>query len=343
MEGSNESTLHPEKYLTIVRHMARADDASEGDLVREIRHFNRTLTRRLGALDESFLGCGLSLGKARLLFEIGGGLAEVRRLREKLGLDSGQMSRLLRSLEQKGLIQTSVDPTDQRARLVALTSAGHAKLDELDRKSNQGALSWLAPLSAAARVQLRAAMATVTRLLQASEVSIELEDPRSAEARACFAQYARELTVRFETGFDPQLAKTANPEEIEPPNGFLLLAWARDRSDATGPGNPAEVSEISNRLGSAIGCVALRLDSTRRIGEVKRMWVSADARGIGLGRRLLEALESRARGLGVERLRLETNRSLIEAQTLYRASGYVEIPLFDDEPYAHLAFEKRLV
>jgi DNA-binding MarR family transcriptional regulator len=321
------------------------DTPPPDDLVREIRHFNRTITRRLGALRESFLGCGVSLSKARLLFEVGGGLVEVRRLREKLDLDSGQMSRLLRSLERGGLIRTSVDRADARARTLALTLAGRAKLDELDRKSNLGALSWLAPLGAAAQGQLRDAMATVLRLLQASELSIEVEDPHSAAARACFAQYARELEIRFEAGFDPGRAKTASPEEIEPPNGFLLLARAPDglgASELAEPSDRSGGSDPSDRSAPAIGCVALRLDEGRRVGEIKRMWVCADARGIGLGRRLLEALEHRARDLGVERLRLETNRTLIEAHALYRASGYREIPLFDDEPYAHLAFEKRL-
>lgn len=325
--------------------MTRDTNPPHDEVVREIRHFNRTITRRLGALQESFLGCGVSLGRARLLFEVGAGLVEVRRLREKLDLDSGQMSRLLRSLERGGLIRTSVDRTDARARTLALTPAGRAKLDELDRKSNQGALTWLAPLGARAQMQLREAMATVLRLLQASEISIEIEDPRSDAARACFMRYARELEVRFEAGFDPERAKTANPEEIEPPNGFLLLARVPDRLGAgelAEPSDDSAASDPSDRSATAIGCVGLRLDHERRVGEIKRMWVSADARGIGLGRRLLEAVEQRARRLGVERLRLETNRTLIEAQALYRASGYREIPLFDDEPYAHLAFEKEL-
>jgi GNAT superfamily N-acetyltransferase len=194
-------------------------------------------------------------------------------------------------------------------------------------------------------MQLCEAMATVLRLLQASEISIEIEDPRSDAACTCFAQYVRELEVRFEGGFDPERAKTARPEEIELPNGFLLLARVSDHLGAgelAKPSDESAASDSSDRSAPAVGCVALRLDNQRRVGEIKRMWVCADARGIGLGRRLLEALEHRARDLGVERLRLETNRTLIEAHALYRASGYREIPLFDDEPYAHLAFEKRL-
>ena len=79
------------------------------------------------------------------------------------------------------------------------------------------------------------------------------------------------------------------------------------------------------------------------IGEVKRMWVAADARGLGVGRRILEMLETRARDVGVRTLRLETNRTLKEAQALYRSCGYVEVEPFNDEPYAHHWFEKTRI
>jgi DNA-binding MarR family transcriptional regulator/GNAT superfamily N-acetyltransferase len=299
--------------------------------IQDVRAFNRTVTRRLGALDESFLGCGISLGKARILFEVRRGMTEVRRLRAAFDLDSGQMSRLLRALEQRGLLRTSVAPQDARARTVALTRAGRAKLEELDRKSDDGARSWLAPLAPAARAQLIEAMATIVRLLRVSDVSIALEDPRSDDARQSFERYAEELAARFEAGFDPALARTAPPEELEAPRGLLLVARA-----------PAPDTALVAPASDVLGCVGLRLDRRHRLGEVKRLWVAADARGLGLGRRLLEAVEEEARRAGVDRLRLETNRALTEAQALYRASGYRAIPLFDDEPYAHFAFEKDL-
>ena len=109
---------------------------------------------------------------------------------------------------------------------------------------------------------------------------------------------------------------------MTPPSGYFLIA--------TLPEQP-------------VGCGALKLDAKRKVGEIKRMWVSHDVRGLGVGRRLLEALEQRAQQSGIRRVRLSTNRSLTEAQALYRASGYRPVPLFDkDEPYAHLAFEKTL-
>jgi DNA-binding MarR family transcriptional regulator/GNAT superfamily N-acetyltransferase len=312
--------------------MASKPDRPAESLIQDVRAFNRTVTRRLGALDESFLGCGISLGKARILFEVRRGVTEVRRLREAFDLDSGQMSRLLRALEQRGLLRTSVAENDARARSVSLTRAGRAKLDELDRKSDDGVRSWLTPLGATARQQMLEAMGTILRLLRASELSIEIEDPRSDDARISFERYSEELATRFEAGFDPGLAKTAPPEELEPPRGLLLLA----RTPA-----PEAAGAASNGSG-VLGCVGLRIDPRGRVAEVKRLWVAADARGLGLGRRLLEAVEEHARRAGVERVRLETNRSLTEAQALYRASGYRSIPLFDDEPYAHFAFEKRL-
>jgi DNA-binding MarR family transcriptional regulator/N-acetylglutamate synthase-like GNAT family acetyltransferase len=291
------------------------------DRIARIRNFNRVITRRLGALDSSFLGCGVSLGKARLLFEIANGIVGVQKLRAKLGFDSGQMSRMLRSLEKGRLIETSVDPADARARILKLTRTGKAKLNELERKADEGAQSWLAPLSVKLQVELQAAMAEVVRILKASEVVIQLEDPRSDAAGWCLDQFFRELNARFDAGFDPGLATSASPEEVTPPAGYFLLATL---------------------LKQPVGCAALKLSKKERIGEIKRMWVSEELRGLGIGRRLLESLELRAQRSGVKLLRLSTNRSLNEAQKLYRASGYEEAPVFDDEPYAHLAFEKHL-
>jgi len=79
-----------------------------------------------------------------------------------------------------------------------------------------------------------------------------------------------------------------------------------------------------------------------RVGYLKRMWVAESARGLGLGRRMLEALEAETRALGLTTLRLETNKALHEAIALYRSAGYREVKPFNDEPYATHWFEKRL-
>ena len=93
--------------------------------------------------------------------------------------------------------------------------------------------------------------------------------------------------------------------------------------------------------GLPIGCVGLKGDGGRS-AEVKRLWVAPSARGLGLGRRLMESVESAARDLAIKILRLDTNSALPEAGQLYRSSNWVEIDRFNDDPYPDLFFEKRL-
>lgn len=293
----------------------------EPEHVARIRHFNRTITRRIGALDESFLGEGVSLGKARVLYEIANGLTRVRDLRARLRLDSGHMSRLLRSLEKARLIRTSPAPDDARVRVCALTPKGRGKLASLERKASEGAREWLAPLSESRRRDLQAAMDEVVRLLTASEVELRLEPPATPLARECLEHFARELEERFEGEFDLARATSASVEEATPPRGAFFVAVLDDRP---------------------VGCIALRIDAGGKTGQVERMWVAPDVRRLGVGRRLLERLEAHARDCGIRRLRLVTNRALTEARALYHACGYVETPVHDDEPHADVAFEKRL-
>jgi DNA-binding MarR family transcriptional regulator/GNAT superfamily N-acetyltransferase len=292
----------------------------DADQIRRVRSFNRTVSQRIGALNDNFLDRGRPLGEARLLYEIGRDGAEVRNLRSRLALDSGYVSRLLRSLERQGLVRAQ-PANDRRVRRVTLTRKGLREVTVLDRRSDAFAKSVLAPLGAAQRDRLVAAMGEVERLLRASAVQITAEAPDGADARWCLEEYFRELAVRFETGFDPAKSIPASTEELRPPAGVFVVA----------------------RLGGRpVGCAALKVKD-RNIGEIKRMWVRADARGLGVGRRMLETLETLARKFGLSTLRLETNRTLEEAQALYRQCGYLEVEPFNDEPYAHHWFEKTKI
>jgi ribosomal protein S18 acetylase RimI-like enzyme len=98
---------------------------------------------------------------------------------------------------------------------------------------------------------------------------------------------------------------------------------------------------VARLRGRPVGCGALKLHG-RAPTELKRMWVARDARGLGLGRRLVLELERHARRAGARAVRLETNRALTEAIELYRSCGYREVAAFNSEPYAHHWFEKRL-
>jgi DNA-binding MarR family transcriptional regulator/GNAT superfamily N-acetyltransferase len=288
--------------------------------IQQVRRFNRTVTEGIGALDDRFLGRARPLGAARLLWEIGPGGAEIRTLRARVGLDSGYISRLLRSLQRQRLARVRVDPADRRVRRAHLTKAGLAERDELDRRSDDVALRILKPLSERQREKLVAAMTEVERLLQASMVHFAIEDPLSSDARWCFEQYFAELNARFDAGFNPALSISADADELAPPAGVLLVARLRERS---------------------VGCGALKLHREAP-AELKRMWIAPSARGLGVGRRLLQELERHAHDARVSVLRLETNHALSEAIALYRNSGYTEVDAFNDEPYAHHWFEKHL-
>src|SRR5579862_522321 len=284
----------------------------EAPLVEQVRSFNRTVAERVGVLNDHYLGRDHPYGEARLLWEIGTVGAEVRELRRRLGLDSGYVSRLLRSLEAQGLITVGPSSSDGRVRLVRLTEVGRRERAELDRRADAYARSLLEPLSERQREKLVAAMAQVERLLIASLVTITPADPTSAAIKWCFARYFAELDERFEAGFDPTRGIQAHAHELTPPVGLALVARLREEP---------------------IGCGAIKFHETAP-AEIKRMWVAPQARGLGLGRRLLEELEGHAREAGVTTLHLETNHALVEAIQLYRGSGYQEVAAFNDEPYA---------
>jgi DNA-binding MarR family transcriptional regulator/GNAT superfamily N-acetyltransferase len=288
--------------------------------IQQVRRFNRLIIRRVGALDHDYLKRGRPLGEARLIYEVGTAGAEVGALRARLGLDSGYMSRLLRSLEAQNLVRVRKAPDDGRRRRVDLTAKGRAELATYDRLSNRLAQSMLSPLGAAGRERLIAAMAEVERLIRAAAIEVRIEAPTGADARWCLDQYFRELAARFEAGFDPAKSNPASDADMMPPAGVFVVA----RLD-----------------GAAVGCGALRrIDRTT--GEVKRMWTAPAARGCGVAREVLLTLEATARSWRLTTLRLETNRTLVEAQALYRAQGYREVAAFNDEPYAHHWFAKSL-
>ena len=291
----------------------------EGQL-QSVRRFNRLVTQRVGALEVDYLRRGRPLAEARLLFEIGADGADVRALRSKLGLDSGYLSRLLQSLSAQELIAIAKGEEDGRRRRVSLTRKGSAERAAYDRLSDNLAASMLDPLDGSQQNRLLAAMGEVERLIRAASVRVAAEAPDTADARLCLSTYFRELAARFETGFDAGADDSARVEDMAPPSGLFVIA----RLD-----------------GDAVGCGGFkRVD--KATGEIKRVWTAPSARGLGVARRMLRALEAAAREAGVKTLRLDTNRALTEAHALYRSEGYREIARFNDNSYAHHWFEKRL-
>ncbi|MEU0830425.1 helix-turn-helix domain-containing GNAT family N-acetyltransferase [Streptomyces sp. NPDC059153] len=292
----------------------------DGTQIDQVRRFNRTVTERVGVLHGHYLGRGRPVGEARLLWEIGEQGQDVRRLRERLGLDSGYVSRLLRSLEAAGLVTVEPRPRDRRVRTVRLTDAGRAERVALDRRSDELAGSLLEPLNTAQRARLVAAMAEVDRLLTAATVALDCVDPDHPDAQHCLRSYFTELQERFEAGFDPARSLLPDAGELRPPHGLFLVARLH---------------------GEPVGCAGLKLPPGAP-AEVKRMWVAPHTRGLGLGRRFLAELEARAARHGFDVLRLDTNKALSRAIGLYYSYGFQEVTAFNDEPYAHHWFEKRI-
>ena len=288
--------------------------------IAQVRRFNRLVTQRAGALDDHFLGRDRPLGESRVLYEIGSHGADLRELRARLGLDSGYLSRLVQSLAAAGLVKVSAGPQDERVRRARLTAAGRAEVEEMNRRSDQAAEAILTPLTQSQRERLVAAMTVVHRLLQAAGARIERVDPASPAARWCVSQYFAELASRFEEGFDPGQSIPADDDDLRPPRGAFLMASVD---------------------GEPVACGALK-EISPGVGSLKRMWVAGSMRGLGFGRRVLGALEDQARALGFSTLRLETNRALTEAISLYRNSGYAEVAAFNADPYANHWFEKHI-
>jgi DNA-binding MarR family transcriptional regulator len=291
-----------------------------GSAIDQVRRFNRVVTERVGALNEHFLGRARPLSEARLLWEIGVGGCEVRLLRARLGLDSGYLSRLLRSLETAGLVTVTAGARDQRTRVARLTSAGLRECAALDERSDEMAASLLAPLSERQRERLLAAMGDVERLLTSASAQFTRVDPEHPDAQYCLAEYVAELNARSDRGFDPTVGATARPHEVRPPAGEFFVAYLH---------------------GEAVGCGAVKHHGGAP-AEIKRMWIAPRARGLGLGRRLLQALETSARESGARIGHIETSGVLGEALSLYRSTGWIEVPAFNDEPFADHWFEKAL-
>jgi DNA-binding MarR family transcriptional regulator/GNAT superfamily N-acetyltransferase len=283
-----------------------------------VRRFNRTYTQRIGALDESFLGTGRPLGPSRLLFEIGESGATVRELRDRMGLDSGYLSRLLRGLEGDGLVEVRPDLTDARRRRVTLTRRGRTAWRRLDERSEDLARTLVAPLSDRQRARLVDALATADLLVRAATVRLEDLPPTDARAVEAMAAYFAEIGRRF--GFEPGDAWRVDAESMTAPDGFFVVA--------TSDGEPV-----------ACGGVQRLPDGP---AEIKRMWVHDGWRGAGLGSRLLRHLESLARDRGCRVVRLDTNDTLVEAIAMYERAGYRPIERYNDNPWARCWFEKEL-
>jgi DNA-binding MarR family transcriptional regulator/ribosomal protein S18 acetylase RimI-like enzyme len=286
--------------------------------IERLRRLNRIFSRQSGALDASFLGRGRPLNTARVLNAIAQGRTQVSDIRAYLSLDGGLLSRLLRSLEGEGLVELKAGKQDARRKEAALTDAGRAEFEIYEKISNAQAERVLQ--SYPDHEVFLNAVDLVACVLGQAEVEVLDVDVEDSRFISCMQRFAKDVAQA--TGLDFNLEQTASSDlsKMRPPKGACLLA----------------VSE-----GLPIGCVALT-NFAQGEGEVKRLWISPAARGLGVSKRLMQEIELRATRLGMQRLVLDTNGALCAALGLYRRSGWSEIERYNDNPYAQHFFEKRL-
>jgi DNA-binding MarR family transcriptional regulator len=251
---------------------------------------------------------------------MGDGPVEVASLRERLGLDAGYASRLLKALEEEGLVAMGPSPDDARARVATRTPEGTAEAALLDKLSDAAAAFVLEGFNPEELAEIDTAARTLTKALTRRHLTIEMVDPDSRDARWCVAQYFAEIDSLFTTGYDPTKAVSVGAADLTPPQGAFLVARLH---------------------GQPVGCGGVKLPQ----GEpafLKRMWVAPSARGLGVAGLVLDRLEALAVEAGATAVTLDTNSKLTAAARLYATRGYVEVPDFNGEPHADRWYRKDL-
>ena len=289
-----------------------------------VRRFNRLYTRRIGALRAGLLDSPFSLAEARLLYELAHrerpAAAELAR---DLGLDAGYLSRLLRGLERRRLISRERSKSDARQSLLSLTAAGRRTFATLDARSNAEVRAMLGKVSDAGQRRLVEAMRDVERLLGAApepKVPYLLRPHRPGDmgwvVHRHAALYAREY--RWDERFEALVA--------------TIVAKFIDNFDPR-----RERCWIAEREGEIVGSVFL-VSKSPTIAQLRMLYVEPAARGLGIGKRLVDECERFAREKGYRKIVLWTNSILHAARHIYEAAGY---RLVAEKP--HHSFGHRLV
>jgi DNA-binding MarR family transcriptional regulator/GNAT superfamily N-acetyltransferase len=273
-----------------------------------VRRFSRFYTRQLGLLDEGLLKSSFSLTQARVLYELATRpKLTATELGRDLGIDPGYLSRLLKNFEKRGLISRSVAPGDGRRALLCLTDSGRAAFEPLDRASRDQVHAMIASLAPAETARLVDAMRTVERLMDEPHPS---QDPvilrRHRLGDIGWIAHRQAVLYEQEYGWDGTYEILA--AEIL---AGIVKAFDPDW----------EQSWIAERDGAVIGSVFVARGS-QSAAKLRLLYVEPDARGLGLGRRLVEACIGFAREKGYRTLSLWTNDVLLPARRIYQAAGF---------------------
>ncbi len=286
-----------------------------------VRRFNRFYTRRIGALGEALLRTRFSLTEARVVYELAQRApTTATALGEALGIDAGYLSRILRGFQERGLLERRPSPSDGRQQLLALTDDGRAAFTELDDASQRDVAAMLARLPDPDRGRLVEAMRRVEALLQPAPASAEpftLRTHRPGDLGWVVQRHGELYHAEYGWGerFEALVARTIVDfvEQLDP---------ARERC------------WIAERDGERVGCIfVVRHPERGGVARLRLFLIEPHARGLGLGRRLVQEVTRFARGAGYHTITLWTQQALLAARHLYREEGYRVV---HEEP--HLLF-----
>lgn len=297
--------------------------ATTATRIEAVRAFNRFYTRRLGMLGSGLLGTAHPLPQARILYELGQRpVTSVTDLRRTLDLDAGYLSRLLAGLEAEGLLTRAPSATDARRQDVRLTDAGRAAFAELDRRSRAEIAGLLERLSDADQRRVLAAMHVLEDAWDgaARPRAITLREPRAGDLGWVIERHGALYHAEhgFDASFEAQMAR--------------LVADFMERGDATR--ERAWIAEVAGEPAGSVFC--MRRDDA--VAQLRLLLVEPDARGIGVGGRLVQACVEFARRAGYGSVTLPTLSILEEARRLYQRAGFT---LAAEEP--HRSFGRDLV
>jgi DNA-binding MarR family transcriptional regulator/GNAT superfamily N-acetyltransferase len=279
--------------------------------VTSVRRFNRLYTQRIGALDEGHLHSPFSLASVRVLYEI----AHRERptataIGRDLRLDPGYMSRLLRDLEKRQLIERIPSATDGRRSDLRLTEAGQATFADLDARARADVAGLLGSLTSSEQRRLVAAMNSVASLLE-------------REPRAAAAPYLLRGPEPGDLGWVVQRNGALYAEEYGWNQEYegLVARIVADYVQHLDP--PRERCWIAERDGEKVGAVfVVRHPELEGVARLRLLLVEPAARGLGIGRRLVDECTRFARQAGYRTLMLWTNSNLVSARRIYEAAGY---------------------
>ena len=294
-----------------------------------VRRFNRFFTRRIGVLHEGLLHSPYSLAEARILFEIAHrDLAlTASDLSRELGLDPGYLSRMLAHLEQQGLVDKVRSETDARRRLLSLTPEGKQAFSSLDARSREEVAEMLVDLSEGDQLRLLEAMRTIEGLVgRDSAREFKFSEPfflrQHEPGDMGWVVYRHGVLYAKEYGWD---------EHFE----ALVARIVADFVDGYDPAR--ERCWIAEMGGEVAGCVFV-VRVSDKVAKLRLLLVEPEARGLGLGGRLVEECIRFARSRGYEKLTLWTNSVLDAARCIYEEHGF---DLVEEEE--HHSFGKDLV